>query len=331
MTFGLNQVLAIHRLHSGKGGIDVLGYKKWPRWLQTLYIYVIGCHLAQLLEIIISLICWFFLFPKTFPEAKEWRFGWVYKVVLFNLACEFILYSFWHYMTYASAYAEGKLKEKKFNPVNQYEPSAKRAGFFSSPTGHLQREILFTTLGWLQSSAIQCIFMWLWANNKIPVYLNFWDHPVYSIFLFLGITYWREFHFYWVHRMEHPWWNIKYGLADGDIGAFMYRHFHSLHHKSYNPGPWSGLSMHPVEHFFYYSCTFFPLFLSCHPLHFLYTKFHADISPIGGHDGFADPGGNSDFHYLHHAKFECNYGTELVEFDRLFGSFVELNEPKKIG
>ncbi len=33
------------------------------------------------------------------------------------------------------------------------------------------------------------------------------------------------------------------------------RHFHSLHHKSYNPGPWSGLSMHPVEHLLYYTCT----------------------------------------------------------------------------
>ncbi|CAF1273839.1 unnamed protein product [Didymodactylos carnosus] len=231
-------------------------------------------------------------------------------------------------MTYASVYAEGKLKEKKFNSINQYEPNG-RAGLFFSSTGHLQREVIFNTLGWLQSSMLQCIMMWLWANNKIPYYTNFWAYPGYSVFLFLLVTYWREFHFYWVHRLMHPWWNIKYGLRDGDVGAFLYRHVHSLHHKSYNPGPWSGLSMHPVEHFFYYSCAYFPLVLSCHPLHFLYAKFHADISPIAGHDGYADPGGDSSFHYLHHAKFECNYGTELIDFDRLFGSYMDHNQVKK--
>ncbi len=122
----------------------------------------------------------------------------------------------------------------------------------------------------------------------------------------------------------HPWWSIQKGFRQGDIGAFLYRHFHSLHHKSHNPGPWSGLSMHPVEHFFYYTCAYFPLLFSCHPLHFLYAKFTADISPIAGHDGHDDPaGGGGAFHYLHHAYFECNYGVKLIEFDRLFGTYKE--------
>lgn len=111
----------------------------------------------------------------------------------------------------------------------------------------------------------------------------------------------------------------------------MYRWVHSLHHKSYNPGPFSGLSMHPVEHFVYYTCTLLCLVFTLHPLHFLYAKFHADIAPIGGHDGYADPGGNADFHWLHHAKFECNYGVPLVDFDRLFGTWVDYDEYKKAG
>jgi sterol desaturase/sphingolipid hydroxylase (fatty acid hydroxylase superfamily) len=121
----------------------------------------------------------------------------------------------------------------------------------------------------------------------------------------------------------HPWWSVKNGLREGDIGAFLYRHIHSLHHKSRNPGPWSGLSMHPVEHFFYYTCAYFPLLFACHPLHFLYAKFHCDISPIGGHDGHDDPAGGGSFHYLHHAYFECNYGGLLVNFDYLFGTYRE--------
>jgi sterol desaturase/sphingolipid hydroxylase (fatty acid hydroxylase superfamily) len=81
--------------------------------------------------------------------------------------------------------------------------------------------------------------------------------------------------------------------------------------------------MHPIEHFFYYSCAFFPLLFTCHPLHFLYAKFHADISPIGGHDGHDDPAGGGRFHYLHHSLFECNYGTISINVDRLFGTYKE--------
>ena len=75
---------------------------------------------------------------------------------------------------------------------------------------------------------------------------------IYAIFI-VRSRYWREFHFYWCHRMIHPWFKKGSPLKSVDIGQFLYTHFHSLHHKSYNPGPWSGLSMHPVEHFFYYS------------------------------------------------------------------------------
>merc|ERR1712154_217646 len=99
-----------------------------------------------------------------------------------------------------------------------------------------------------------------------------------------------------------------------DIGQFLYDHVHSLHHKSYNPGPWSGLSMHPIEHLFYYSCVWFPaLFIPQHPIHFMGNKFHATISPAPGHDGYDSPiggGAGGYFHYLHHAHYECNYGTD---------------------
>jgi sterol desaturase/sphingolipid hydroxylase (fatty acid hydroxylase superfamily) len=36
-----------------------------------------------------------------------------------------------------------------------------------------------------------------------------------------------------------------------DVGRFLYKHVHSLHHKSYNPTAFSGTSMHPVEAFMY--------------------------------------------------------------------------------
>lgn len=91
--------------------------------------------------------------------------------------------------------------------------------------------------------------------------------------------------------------------------------------------------MHPVEHLLYYTCaTLPPLLIAVHPLHFLYTKFHADIAPIGGHSGMEEPMGGADYHYLHHAKFECNYGVPFpVNFDKVFGTWADWDTFKETG
>ena len=72
------------------------------------------------------------------------------------------------------------------------------------------------------------------------------------IFWLLFIPHVREPHFYCIHRVMHPW-RTKYIF---DFGKFLYRHVHSLHHKSYNTTAFSGTNMHPVEATAYYSCGF---------------------------------------------------------------------------
>lgn len=342
MTYSIRHVVGISAYSGGDkrsrpGFFGTLHFflGDWGEWGNHIWKLVIGAHCSHALEMAAAVLCWVVLYAdgSIWEEAKEWRAAWVARIVLFNLACEFVCCSFWHWMTYASHYSEA-LQEVKYNPKSQYEPdTGGRAGIMYSETGNLEREIFFNTLGWLQSAFWQAVFTHLWACGFVPVYMDFFARPVYSVVLLLAPTYWREIHFYWVHRMMHPWWDRNSGLMQGDIGAFLYRHVHSLHHKSYNPGPWSGLSMHPVEHLFYYSCATVPaLFMTLHPLHFLYTKFHADISPIGGHDGIGAPGAGSNYHYLHHAKFECNYGVpQPINFDKIFGTWVDYEEYKRTG
>ena len=48
-------------------------------------------------------------------------------------------------------------------------------------SGNLQREVTFTTLGWLQSAAWQVLMTWAWASGRLPVYTAFWASPVYSV------------------------------------------------------------------------------------------------------------------------------------------------------
>lgn len=340
MTFGIKTIAGIATLQTRKGffgTVEPLFGKDWGeiklfragftkarmQWtLEDVWTYAIGCHLGHALEFLVALLTYHTFFDAGWIErCAELQLGWVSKVVAYNLACEAVIPGCWHFFTYGWKLARG-LDKFKFNEKSPYA---------NGWDEHLRREVTFTTLGWLQSAGWQVLWMWLWASGRVAFYGNFFEYPAFSVFSLCFVTYWREIHFYFAHRSIHPWWDRSLGLKDGDIGAFLYRHAHSLHHKSYNPGPWSGLSMHPVEHLVYYSVAWtMPLFATLHPLAFLYCKFHADIAPIGGHDGFDEPSANGDFHYLHHAKFECNYGVPFpICFDSIFGTWVDYREVKQ--
>lgn len=198
MTFSLYNIFSIHRLHRGirdySSPLLFRNYHRWTTWKRKAFDFLLWCHLAHALDFLVALLCWLFLFPRTFPDAQQWEFQWVFKVIFFNLAAEFVVYPYWHWMTHSrlSPYARGPLHEKKFNPTNPYDDRQHQ---------HLRREITFTTLGWLQSALVQCLFMWLWASGKLPFYSDFWSRPFRSLAMLLGVTYWREFHFYWVKNV----------------------------------------------------------------------------------------------------------------------------------
>jgi hypothetical protein len=194
MTFGIHTISNVINHHHGKEQKPILySTEGFTFWQQKAHDWFIGCHLGHLSELFTAIICWNFLFPLTFHEAATWQMGWVLKVVAFNLTCMWLFCGSWHWFTYMSDYSQGPLKAKKFNPENQYEKDGKSSvGFFSSSSGHLQREIFFTTLGWTQSAMFQCVMMNLWASGKLPYYDNFWATPGWSIGHLLFVTYWRE-------------------------------------------------------------------------------------------------------------------------------------------
>ena len=139
------------------------------------------------------------------------------------------------------------------------------------------------------------------------------------------MLHWRILHFWFIHRNMHPWWNRNNGLAQLDVGAFLYRWVHSHHHKSHNPTAFSGISMTPVESVAYISAALIPMMWrhGCPPWIHLYTKLDLIIGAQIGHDGFDAPGGGSYYHQLHHAHFECNYGDSAFPMDWLCGTFED--------
>jgi len=118
------------------------------------------------------------------------------------------------------------------------------------------------------NTGFECFLLHRWANGTIEgVYFNFWEKTTYSLLILLSTSYWRIVHFHIIHRLMHKWNNSgKSWKYFPDIGAFLYKHIHSLHHKSYNPTALSGLSMHPVEITLYFTAALLPLFFDHHPL-----------------------------------------------------------------
>jgi sterol desaturase/sphingolipid hydroxylase (fatty acid hydroxylase superfamily) len=238
-----------------------------------------------------------FLYQYTTPSMQYcavFQLDWVMWIVVRNLCIMLIFFGGWHHFLYESAFRQ-KLASKKYNPKD-YD---------------YHRDRLWTTSGILISSAFEVGMLHLMATDRIDHYRDFWQHSWWSLFFLLLTPYYVEFHFFMVHKLLHY--------------EPLYRWFHSLHHKSYNPGPWSGLSMHPVEHTIFFTSCMLPLFYSLHPVHMLFPCVYSRISPIAGHDGYDKPAGGSYVHYLHHSRFTVNYGTPVVPLDRVFGSYFDEN------
>ncbi|MCU9839279.1 sterol desaturase family protein [Ruegeria sp. WL0004] len=149
-----------------------------------------------------------------------------------------------------------------------------------------------------------------WVPALIPS-----ENPVLFVLLFLLTPVWISFHFYWIHRALH--WGPLYRIA------------HALHHRNVNVGPWSGLSMHPVEAFFFFSSILIHFLVPAHPLHLLFHLQHQGLTAATSHTGYESLlikdrkslALGTFHHQMHHRYFEVNYGNLEMPWDKWFGSF----------
>lgn len=276
----------------------------WPpkigKFLNWLVNYIFTWNLIYLGMVLLS---YYFLQPPL-EEMKTLKFSWIWIILLRNMTLVWIIYGGWHLYLYTY---------KKRGTRAKYSPR------WQSTNGStfLWNNQVYDNVFWASASAVplwtiyEVITFWLYANGKIP-YLDFREHPVWFVLLFLLIPLWREVHFYLIHRLIH--WKP------------LYNKIHYLHHYNINPGPWSGLAMHPIEHLLYFSVVLIHWIVPSHPLHFLFNSQHTALTPAPSHTGFEGKLGRflsfgSYFHYLHHRLFECNYGETTVPLDKWFGIF----------
>lgn len=185
----------------------------------------------------------------------------------------------------------------------------------------LFRDQVCDNMFWTLASGVPIWTAWvvlyfhLAANEYAPALSTINQAPVWFVLMFFIIRFWQSFHFYWIHRFIHiPW---------------LFNRVHHLHHRNINVGPWSGMSMHPVEHVLYYSGILIHFVLPSHPLHVIFHMFALNLGAVYTHSGFNKIivkdkeiiKAGSFHHQLHHRYFECNYGSEEIPLDRWFGSF----------
>ena len=197
----------------------------------------------------------------------------------------------------------------------KFNPSWPRSRARNRTFGNQTRENVFWTLVSAVpiGTAWEATTLWLFSSGRIG-WLDWAAHPAWFVALFPATVLLRELHFFAVHRLLHV--------------RALYRRVHSLHHRNTNPGPWSGMSMHPLEHLVYFSSIALHWVVLSHPVHAVFNMVHLNLAPIPGHVGFehVELGRyryptNGHAHYLHHSLFEVNYADGVFPLDRWFGSF----------
>ena len=281
----------------------------WPpnplkilRWYLSVWVALT----ERMFIVLIAFASWFFLQPAL-ELCITFEPGWILQIYARNLGLTVLLAGGLHLYFYTF---QKQGVKRKFDLRALVESS--RTFTWNSQV----RDNMFWTCvsGVTIWSAYEILLTWAYANGYLPR-LSWDEHPVWFVALFVAIPVWYSFHFYWAHRFLH--WPPLYRLA------------HALHHRNINTGPWSGLSMHPIEHVLYFSSGLIFFLVPAHPVHIIYHMQYFSLAAITSHSGHETRLVKDKdtvqlgyfFHQLHHRYFECNYGTGEMPWDKWFGSF----------
>jgi sterol desaturase/sphingolipid hydroxylase (fatty acid hydroxylase superfamily) len=255
---------------------------------------------------ILAILLWLLAYPSI-EAAETLAFGWIAQVWLINMGLMIAIAGGLHWYFYMQ---KGQGERLKFDHRDQAKGN--RLWNFSNQV----HDNMFWSLGSgvAQLTAFQVLVMWAMANGYAPS-ITIADSPIWFALGFILLPIWSAFHFYWVHRLLHV--------------PALYQRVHSLHHRNVNVGPWSGMSMHPIEHLLYHSTLLVHFIVPLHPVHLILGVIYNGPGAAMTHTGYEDLlikdkrrlALGTFYHQLHHRYYECNYGNQEMPWDRWFGTF----------
>ena len=260
----------------------------------------------NLVVLTLALVSWFFFSPAL-VRCQVFQLDWIAEIFVRNLVLMFVVAGGLHLYFYVY---------KKQGEDRRYDarPFARNNRVFTFNDQVLDNMFWSCASGVTIWTAYEALMMWALANGYAPSLL--WpQHAGWLILLIFLIPIWETLYFFLIHRMIH--WPP------------LYRHVHYLHHRNINVGPWSGLSMHPVEHIIYLGSVLVHFVIPANPLLIIYHLQHYTLTAATTHTGYEGllVDGKKRLalgtfhHQLHHRFFECNYGGLEIPCDKWAGSF----------
>ena len=198
----------------------------WLRWIARNWLAAGSVTLEFLLAW--AVFAWLQPDPEAMTSLAP---GWVAQVWVRNVVLLALVAGALHLWLYSFS---GQGRQLKFEARELARKSRT----------HTFRDQVLDNMFWSLASGVtvwtgfEVLYWWAAANGFVPM-VAFAAHPVWFALWFVLIPIWSSFHFFVIHRALH--WPP------------LYRSVHRLHHRNVNIGPWSGVSMHPVEHVMYFS------------------------------------------------------------------------------
>ncbi len=260
----------------------------------------------NLIILVLSILSWFFFHPAL-VRCQVFQFDWIAQIFVRNMVLMFLVAGGLHLYFYVFR-QQGEARRYDARPL------AEKSRVFTFNNQVLDNMFWTCASGVTVWTAYEALMMWALANGYAPM-LEMPGDLLWLLLLIFLIPIWETLYFYLIHRLIH--WPP------------LYRHVHYLHHRNTNIGPWSGLSMHPVEHIIYLGSVLIHWVVPANPLLIIYHLQHYTLSAATTHTGYEGLvfGGKmrlalGTFHHqMHHRFFECNYGGLEIPCDQWAGSF----------
>ncbi|QGX96842.1 sterol desaturase family protein [Roseovarius faecimaris] len=265
----------------------------------------------RVMMVLLAVVLWLFFYPAL-ETAQSFAWGWIVQSWAVTFAITALTAGALHWYFYIRKGQGMRLKfdrrgQAKGNKLWNFSDQVHDNMFWSLGSG------VAILTGFL------VITMWLMANGYAPT-ITPAGNPIWFVLSLILLPIWSAFHFYWVHRLLHV--------------PFLYKRVHSLHHRNVNVGPWSGFSMHPVEHLLYCSSLCIHWIVPSDPILLFFHVIYLGPGAAMTHAGYEDLlikdkrrlALGTFYHQLHHRYYECNYGNQEMPWDRWFGTFHDGSE-----